>query len=284
MAISIDVLELGRIILDASLLLRGRPPGSLRTVVTHAFLICGAGTDPILVDTGFRDPVVLERIGMAAEMPDGSDIDTQLGRYGVTRSDVGIVILTHLHVDHAGNASAFPMTTPMVVNRREMEFAAGGIQGMSYAPEDMHHMLDRMYTPGALTFLDLKPGDSVEVAPGVACELAGGHTPGMMFVRIQTDDGVATICTDVIYDVRDQLVAPMQAGHAWEPVVSNMSVMSLEEEKAAIRRALQDTTFLLPSHCGGARLEHGRVTGLLNGCHIPGSHIPLEATPEPERR
>jgi glyoxylase-like metal-dependent hydrolase (beta-lactamase superfamily II) len=284
MTIRIDVLEMGRIILDGSLLLRGRPSGSLRTVLTHAFLICGAGTDPILVDTGFRDPVVLERIGMAAEMPDGCDIDTQLGRYGVTRSDVGMVILTHLHVDHAGNASAFPMTTPMVVNRREMEFAAGGVQGLSYAPEDMHHMLDRMYTPGAETFLDLKPGDSVEVAPGVTCELAGGHTPGMMFVRIQTDDGVATICTDVIYSVQDQLVAPMQAGGAWEPLVSNMSVMSLEEEKAAIRRALQGTTFLLPSHCGGARLEHGRVTGFLDGCRIPGAHTPLDAAPEAARR
>ena len=284
MAITIDVLELGRIILDGSFLLRGRPPGTLRKVVTRAFLICGAGTDPILVDTGFRNPAVLERIGMAVEMPEGCDIDAQLGRYGITRSDVGTVILTHMHVDHAGNAHQFAMTIPMVVNRREMEFAAGGVQGMFYAPEDMHHMLDRMYTPGALTFLDLKDGVSVEIAPGVTCERAGGHTPGMMFVRIQTDDGVATICSDVIYDVQDQLVAPMQASHIWEPLVSNNFAVSLEEEKAAIGRALRDTTFLLPSHSRGARLEHGRVTGFLDGCRIPGPHTALESAPKLERR
>jgi glyoxylase-like metal-dependent hydrolase (beta-lactamase superfamily II) len=275
MAITIDVLDLGRITLDGSFLLRGRPPGTLRTVDTRAFLIRGTGTDPILVDTGFRNPAVLERLDMGAEMPDGCDIDSQLARYGIARSDVGTVILTHLHADHAGNAHEFPMPISVVVNRREMEFAVGGIQGMFYAPEDMHHMLDRMYAPGALTFLDLKDGDSVEVSPGVVCERAGGHTPGMMFVRIRTDDGVATICSDVIYDVQDQLVAPMQASHMWEPLVSNNFAVTLEEEKAAIGRALRDTTFLLPSHSRGARLEHGRVTGFLDGCRIPGPHSPL---------
>lgn len=284
MAITIDVLNLGRITLDGSFLLRGRPPGTLRTVDARAFLIRGTGTDPVLVDTGFRNRAVIERIGMGVEMPDGCDIESQLARYGITRSDVGTVILTHLHVDHAGNVHAFPMAIPVVVNRREMEFAVGGIQGMFYAPEDMHHMLDRMYTPGALTFLDLTQGDSVEVVPGVVCERAGGHTPGMMFVRIQTEDGVATICSDVIYSVQDQLVDPMQASHAWEPLVSNNFAVSLEEEKAAIGRALRDTTFLLPSHSRGARLDHGRVTGFLDGCRIPGPHTPLEPQPKPVRR
>ncbi len=279
MAISIDVLQLGRITLDGSFLLRGRPPGTLRTVDTRAFLIRGTGIGAILVDTGFRNRAVIERLGMGVEMPHGCDVDTQLARYGTTRSDVGMVILTHLHADHAGNAHKFANTIPVVVNRRELEFGAGGVQGLFYAPEDMDHMLDRTNAPGALNLLDLKDGDSVEIAQGVVCEHAGGHTPGMMFVRIQTDDGLATICSDVVYDVRDQLVAPMRASRSWEPLVSNNFAVSLEEEKAAIRRALRDTTFLLPSHSRGARVEHGRVMGLLDGCRIPGPYTPLETVP-----
>lgn len=276
MAITIDVLELGNITLDASFLLRGRAPGTRRTVETRAFLIRGAAPEPILVDTGFRNREVIEALGMEATIPPGCDLDTQLARFGISRSDVGMLLLTHLHVDHAGNIDKFPMTTPIVVNRRELEFGAGGVQGFFYAPGDMHHVLDRMYTAGAASLLDLQLGDTVEIAPGVICELAGGHTPGMMFVRIQTEEGVATICSDVIYDVHDQLVEPMEHGGVGVPLVSNNFVGSLDDEQAAIARAVRNTTFLLPSHSRGAYIDGGRVTGYLDGWRIPGSQTSLD--------
>ncbi len=275
MGITIDVLDLGNVTIDQAFLVRGRQWGIPIAVPVYAFLLRGASANPILVDTGYRSPDVLTRIGLGAEVPEGHGLDAQLARHGLTPGDIGCVVMTHLHCDHAGRIHTFPMTTPVVVNRREMEFAASGAQGEFYAHEDVHHLLDRVYTPRALALLDLDYSGPVEIAPGVICERAGGHTPGLMLIRVETDEGVATICSDVIYNVPDQLVAPLQTIAAWEPQVSNNFTSSLLEEKGAIRRALQRTTFLLPSHSCGARVEHAQVTGLLRGTRVPGPHTPL---------
>ena len=261
---TIHALRLGTITLDASFLLEGRSPGTLRTIDTRAFVISAPGLNPILVDTGFRSPAVIERLGMNAEITDDCALDAQLARLGLTRQDIGMVVLTHLHVDHAGHVHDFDTSTPVLVNRRELDFAVGGVQGLFYAPEDIHHVLERVYTPGAVRFLDFTTDVPIEIAPGVFCERAGGHTPGMMFVRVSTDDGIATICSDVVYDAVDQLAGQGRAAPGGEPLVSNNFVGSIAEERAAIKRALHNTTFLLPSHSCGVRLSEGRVVDVLD--------------------
>lgn len=277
MSITIDPLELGDVTGDASFLVRGRAPGQTATVPTYGFLIKGAGEKPILVDAGYRSEAVMRSLGFEAEIRPGCDLDSQLAKHDLERGDIGMLLLTHLHADHGGLVDRFPMSTPVVVNRAEMGHAASG--AFFYLPEDLHHMIDRLSTPGALMFLDLDLTGPVEVAPGVICERAGGHTPGLMFIRAQTDAGVATICSDVIYEIHGQLLEPPFTLQAREPQTSNNFTVSVLEEKAAIKRALNGTTFLLPSHCVGARLECGRVVGGLDGTSVPGPSLPLDPTP-----
>lgn len=277
MSITIDPLELGSVTGDASFLVRGRPPGETVTVPDYGFLIRGAGDKPILVDTGYRSVEVMRAYGFEAEIRPGCDLDSQLANHDLERGDIGLLVLTHLHLDHVGAVDRFPMSTPVVVNRREMEHAASG--AFFYQPEDLHHMIDRIATPGAVVFLDLGLTGPVEIAPGVTCELAGGHTPGLMFVRAETEDGVATICSDVIYEIAGQLLEPPHTLQAREPQTSNNFTVSVLEEKAAIKRALNGTTFLLPSHCNGARVECGQVVGALDGASVPGPRIPPERAP-----
>lgn len=57
------------------------------------------------------------------------------------------------------------MTTPVVLNRREIEFAANGLQGPGYAPEDLKHLIDRAHVSGGIRWLDLEITGPVEVAP-----------------------------------------------------------------------------------------------------------------------
>lgn len=277
MSITIDPLEFGNVTGDASFLVRGRPPGQIVTVPTYGFLIKGAGDKPILVDAGYRSEEVMRHFGFEAEIRPGCDLDSQMGKHGLERGDIGMLLLTHLHLDHAGLVDRFPMSTPVVVNRAEMAHAASG--SFFYTPEDLHHMIDRISTPGALAFLDLDLTGPVEIAPGLSCELAGGHTPGLMFIRAETEEGVATICSDVIYEIHGQLLEPPHTLQAREPQTSNNFTVSVLEEKASIKRALNGTTFLLPSHCTGARVESGRVVGALDGLTVPGPSTPYDTTP-----
>ena len=130
-------------------------------------------------------------------------------------------------------------------------------------------MLDRVYAPGASMLLDLDLSGPVEVAPGVWCEHLGGHTPGLMSVRVATDGGDTRICSDVVYNVQDQLINPLNTAGPWEPQVTNNFATGLREEKAAIWRAMQGVRYLQPSHDRGAVIEDHRVVARLGGS-IPG--------------
>jgi glyoxylase-like metal-dependent hydrolase (beta-lactamase superfamily II) len=273
----IRVLELGEIEADASIVVLGREPGATARVPTFGHLVLG-GERPVLVDTGVREPGMLERLGMRGLRSAEQELEHQLGRHGVAIEDVGVVINTHLHLDHCGQDHRFPMSTPVVVNRREIEFAASGLEGPIYTPEDVKHIIDRQNEPGALWPLDLEITGPVEVLPGIRCTTAGGHTEGSMMVVVDTEQGPACICGDILYDVHDQVVRPLGQVMVGEPAPVGYSPMSRRSEVSAIKRALGLASFLLPGHDWPARVERGRVAERL-GDRVPGSATAIEAAP-----
>jgi glyoxylase-like metal-dependent hydrolase (beta-lactamase superfamily II) len=276
MSLTVHTLELGRAATDSIFFVKHRTPGNFVSVPMHGYLILG-GEAPIVVDTGFRNDDVMARIGFDPDLRAENDIEAQLARYGVAIEEVGAVIQTHLHVDHAGQTDRFPMTTPIVVNRTEMEFAASGLQGLGYAPEDLKHMIDRTHTPNAVRWLDLELTGPVNVAPGVRCEFAGGHTEGSLVVYVDTGDGEAAICGDILYDIKDQAYEGlMQNGHL-EPQVTNNFMVSARAELAAVKKVLNKASFVLPGHDRGARIENGRVVGRVDGLTVPGPLLPGDA-------
>src|SRR4051812_36482736 len=97
-----------------------------------AFIVEHPGAGLVLVDTGFHaslasDPkanmgpilgrLFSPRMGHDDAMPD------QLRARGLDPKDVGIVVMTHLHVDHASGVSQFPEATFVVTDR---EWRGGG--------------------------------------------------------------------------------------------------------------------------------------------------------------
>jgi glyoxylase-like metal-dependent hydrolase (beta-lactamase superfamily II) len=268
----IRVLHLGDIEADGSIVVLGREPGVAARVPMLGHLILG-GERPVLVDTGIRDPAMLERLGMRGFRDAEHELEHQLGLHGVTPEDIGLVLNTHLHLDHCGQDHRFPMSTPVVVNRREIEFAASGLEGAIYAPEEVKHIIDRQNAPGALWPLDLEITGPVELVPGIRCMATGGHTEGSMMVLVDTADGVACICGDIVYDVHDQLVEPIGQVTAGEPTPVGYTPMSRRAEVAAMKRALGLGAFLLPIHDWPARVEGGRVVGRLRD-RVPGPVTP----------
>jgi glyoxylase-like metal-dependent hydrolase (beta-lactamase superfamily II) len=262
----IKLLDLGEVELDGSRTVITRSPGTLVRVPVYAFLILG-GPDAVLVDTGFRHPSILQRLGMRAFESEEQKLENRLAEHGLRPHDIRYILQTHLHIDHAGQTDKFPMATTVVTNRRELEYAVSGLSGASYPPEDIKHMIDRLHTKSALRLLDLELTGREEVLPGIYCTASGAHTEGSMMVYLETAAGVACICGDALYNVEEQVMA--EAGTlSGDPLTSNNFVVSRRAEKAAIKRILGSAPIVCPSHDRPAIVAHGRVMGRL-GDQVP---------------
>jgi len=268
MALEIKILDYGDIELEASFLVLGRDCGRTRRVPTYGFLILG-GQYPVLVDTGYRNNAIMEILGMRGLQFHENMIENQLARHGVKPGDIRFLCHTHLHIDHAGKDDIFPMTTTVVLNRRELEHSVSGLMHPQYPLPDIKHLLDRLHTPGALRLEDTELSGPVELIPGITLDWAGAHTEGSMNIHVETAEGVATICGDVIYDFNDQVVNPYHEIHAHEPRVTGNHAVSKRHEKAAIKKLLNNAKFLLPVHDKPAKIEGDQVVGRLDMA-VPG--------------
>lgn len=274
MSMEIKILDIGDIELDSSFLVLARDPGRIARVPTLSYLITG-GSDLLLVDTGYRNIEIMERLGMRGIQTREQVLDNALARHGVKMSDIRYILHTHLHIDHAGKDDLFPNTTTVAVNRRELEYAVSGLMGAQYPPEDVKHLIDRLHTRNALRLLDLEGSGGEEIIPGVVCVAAGAHTEGSMNILVETAQGTACICGDVVYDVYDQIVEPLHQINEMEPATTGNHGTTKRAEKAAIKQALNSGSFLLPMHDLPAVIDRGRVIGRLHET-VPGPMAPVK--------
>ncbi len=94
-----------------------------------AFLVRHPTAGPVLIDTGLHPSVSTDPrqnlgriLGGMFELESGTDVPSRLRDKGINPKDVKVVILTHLHVDHASAISEFPNAT-FVVSAAEWEAA-----------------------------------------------------------------------------------------------------------------------------------------------------------------
>ena len=270
----LKLLSLIDVEVESSFLVLARNMGTKVWVHTWGILILGNPAGPILVDTGASHPGIMERLGMSGRVTEEMALESQLAANGLEIGDVAAVLHTHCHIDHAGQDDRFPMTTPVVMNRRELEHSVSGLMGAQYPPEYVKHHIDRLHTPGALRLLDLAESGPDEIFSGIVCESAGGHTEGSMNVLVETAEGTACISGDVIYDLQNQVVEPWHQVLAYEPQTTGNHSLTKRSEKAAIKRALNHD-FVLPLHDFPARVEGGRVVARLKH-EVPGPEWSVE--------
>jgi len=159
--------------------------------------------DVVLVDTGFRSG----RSMTGREFQDFETPEQTLGKIGLAPSDVGTVVLTHLHFDHAGNLDAFPGAT-VVVQAREYEqwrrvlarFGPGpvgkDVWALSSINRDDFEVLERVRSEGRLVLLE---GDHL-LQPGLRCRLAADtHTFGSQWLVVDAADGPVVLAGDCAY-------------------------------------------------------------------------------------
>ena len=152
-----------------------------------------SGDRAILVDTGFTVEVAAARERIITDpVPD------VLRRVGMDLADVGEVIITHLHYDHAGHLDALPRAT-MWLQEEEIRFWTGrhahrgGYRSM-VTPDDVVGVV-RANFDGRVRHVR---GDA-EVAPGVSVHGVGGHTAGLQVVRVRTQAGTLVLASDAAH-------------------------------------------------------------------------------------
>ncbi len=128
-----------------------------------------------------------------------------LAKIGFAPEDVEIVILTHLHFDHAGNLDRFP-NARFYVQRCEYDgwkrvFAMPEMEGgpswpmSSINPADFE-ILDGLIAEGRVAFIE---GDAA-IAPGIRARLAAdSHTFGSQWIEIETGGGPYVVAGDCVY-------------------------------------------------------------------------------------
>ncbi len=187
----VELLNVGWLTAPASILRRGEPRGPLIRFPIPAYIV-ETGEQRILIDTGLHPAAVadapafygrsdaLSLFAFEQELTLAQQVDLET---------VTMVVLTHLHWDHAGGLPLVPASVPLVIQRRE--WAAGHDRVMvkrnAYFPRD--------YT-GQERRLILVDGDHDLLGDGsVMLLLTPGHTPGHQSVRI----GDLVLGADVAY-------------------------------------------------------------------------------------
>jgi glyoxylase-like metal-dependent hydrolase (beta-lactamase superfamily II) len=210
----------------------------------HLLLVKTAG-QIVLIDTGIGDKMPPKwREVWHLSHPYGS-LDASLARLGLSRSDITLVIDTHLHNDHCGGNTvladggalqpAFPNAV-YVVQRREYEDAMRPNERTraSYIPANYQPLVEG----GQMRLLD---GDS-ELAPGVFGVVTPGHTPGHMSVRLESRGEHALFTCDMAtYSVLFERLGWMTA-YDVEPLIT------LETKRQWQQWALRTDALLIFPH------------------------------------
>jgi N-acyl homoserine lactone hydrolase len=230
-SLTIFPVHLGETQVDFSMLVWQTNCGEKTWGPVLAWLILGA-EKPILVDTGFRSADDLSQI-VPARQSEEQTLEAQLAKHDLTPGDVGYVVHTHLHVDHAGLTYKLE-NAEILVQRRELEFAQTPLfPAAFYDQVDVGRLLG-----------DLSPrvkqldGDS-ELFPGIRTVVTEGHTPAHQMVFVELASGTAVICGDAAYNVAYNVEAQVPPGYYYNLQAVSEELQLLKQQK-----------YVLPTHDG----------------------------------
>ncbi|KAF2013242.1 Metallo-hydrolase/oxidoreductase [Aaosphaeria arxii CBS 175.79] len=162
----------------------------------------GAGADyPEVVGPQVND--VFTRVDYTPTM----DLAAQIASTGNSITDIKMVIIGHLHLDHAGGLTPFRNTgIPVHVHELELKHAFYAVATRS----DLG-----VYLPHYLTFdINWVPfhGSFLELAAGINIHHSPGHTPGLSILQLNLRESGTWVFTSDQYHVKENFEQDLPQG------------------------------------------------------------------------
>ena len=176
------------------------PDRKNRVEVALNCLLIRAGGKNVLVDTGVgtkHGPRARSIFGMR-----GGKLARSLAAQGLGPRDIDLVVLTHLHFDHAGGCTCYRRGSGQLVpvfpkaihlaQRAEFREATETNErtGPAYNPDDFIPLEDNRQ-------LELLDGDT-ELLPGLWARHTGGHTAGHQMFYLESQGEKAACFGDIV--------------------------------------------------------------------------------------
>lgn len=164
------------------------------------------GERTILIETGvgaFFSPEMRDRYGVQEERHVLLD---ELAALGLTDADIDVVLLTHLHFDHAGGLlSAWAADAELSLLFQNAQYLVGAEQWKransphvrdraSYIPE-LHRLLE---SSGRLVLVETGAQTHELLGDGWRLHWSNGHTPGLMLPEVSMPEGPVVYASDLI--------------------------------------------------------------------------------------
>jgi N-acyl homoserine lactone hydrolase len=182
----------------------------------------------VLFDTGVSPRAVpgLLRNDSMARFTDADLLVHRLDALGLRPEDIDLVVISHLHFDHAGGAELFPKSE-LVVQRDE--YAAAHYPPPFFASFYYRRNFD---LPGyRWRLLD---GDA-ELAPGLTVLRSDGHTPGHQSLLVELPStGPVILSGDACYWL-EHVEAERVPGVVWSPSAALQSIKRLKTLARLVR-------------------------------------------------
>jgi glyoxylase-like metal-dependent hydrolase (beta-lactamase superfamily II) len=175
----------------------------------------------ILFDTGVSPRAIpgLMRTDPLARFTDQDLLVHRLDGAGIETDNIDLVVLSHLHYDHAGGAELF-RNSELVVQKDEYSYAH--YPASFFAPFYYRKNFD---LPGyRWRLLD---GDT-ELAPGVTVLRSDGHTPGHHSLMVDLPEtGPVILAGDACY-THEHIDKERVPGVVWNPTLALHSIKRLK--------------------------------------------------------
>ena len=171
-------------------------------LTVNGFLVTGPGRTPLLIDTGYgaRGPATAGRLALA------------LAATGVRPEEVGTVLLSHLHPDHAGGlitetgAATYP-NAELVLHADEARHWLPD-DALSRAPDGAKPYFETARAAVSAYHDRVRQHAGGEVAPGIEAVPLPGHTPGHCGFRIASGAATLLMWTDIVHLPAIQFAEP----------------------------------------------------------------------------
>lgn len=210
----------------------------------NSLLIRGEGKT-ILVDPGTGDKErVAERRNYNLDWP--RKLLPKLRELGVPREEVDLVILTHLHWDHAGACTTvgfsgqleptFPKAR-VFVQQRELSGARAAL-----TEGDDGYCADDFEPLASAHKFDLLTRDDEQINPWLNCHWSGGHSAGHMVVRIGYPEGPRVMYPSDVLPTTAQL--DLESGMSYDLNPTELAAAKLK----FMRLAAQDQDVIIFVH------------------------------------